>query len=176
VNRELNQAGVKVLPEPDIRVIPSKMLVGQRLTMSLAGNRTFELWKGFMPRRKEIRNTINNDLISMQVFDSSFNFRNFDPDRSFEKWAAVEVTGFSNIPDGMETFLLPAGLYAVFVHRGPASEGEKTFRYIFGEWLPGSGFIIDNRPHFEVLGSKYKNEDPSSEEEVYIPVISKTHI
>lgn len=112
----------------------------------------------------------------MQVFDSSFDFGNFDPDRSFEKWAALEVSVFSNIPDGMETFLLPAGLYAVFVHMGPASEGEKTFRYIFGEWLPESAYLIDNRPHFEVLGSKYKNEDPSSEEEVYIPVISKTHI
>jgi predicted transcriptional regulator YdeE len=32
---------------------------------------------------------------------------------------------------------------------------------------------IDNRPHFEVLGDKYKNNDPSSEEEIWIPIRKK---
>jgi hypothetical protein len=30
--------------------------------------------------------------------------------------------------------------------------------------------MLDNRPHFEILGEKYKNADPDSEEDVYIPV------
>jgi AraC family transcriptional regulator len=35
--------------------------------------------------------------------------------------------------------------------------------------LPGSEYFLDNRPHFEVLGDKYKNNDPTSEEEIWKP-------
>jgi AraC family transcriptional regulator len=70
----------------------------------------------------------------------------------------------------MESFLLTGGLYAVFIHKGSASAGPKTFQYIFGTWIPNSIYDVDNRPHFEILGNKYKNEDPDSEEEVWIPI------
>jgi len=75
--------------------------------------------------------------------------------------------------DGMESYTLTGGLYAVFIHKGAASTGPKTFKYIFGTWLPNSDFILDNRPHFEILGKKYIHEDPDSEEEVWIPVKPK---
>jgi AraC family transcriptional regulator len=136
----------------------------------MAVNRTFELWKNFMPRRKEIKNTVGDDLFSVQIYDSKFNFTHFEINANFEKWAAVEVADFSNVPDGMQTLVLPPGLYAVFLHVGPASEGEKTFRYIFETWIPNSNYQLDNRPHFEILCSKYKHNDPDSEEEIWIPV------
>jgi AraC family transcriptional regulator len=49
----------------------------------------------------------------------------------------------------------------------------KTFQYIFGTWLPNSEYVLDNRPHFEILGEKYKNDDPTSEEEIWIPIKAK---
>jgi AraC family transcriptional regulator len=70
--------------------------------------------------------------------------------------------------------ILSEGLYAVFIHKGPASQGEKTFRYIFNTWLPASDYLLDNRPHFEIMGEKYKNEDSLSEEEVWIPIKLKS--
>jgi AraC family transcriptional regulator len=97
----------------------------------------------------------------------------FNPYALFEKWAAIEVPDFEIIPVEMETFVLTGGLYAVFVHKGAASTGPETFRYIFGTWLPNSGYSLGNRPHFEILGDKYKNEDPDSEEEVWIPIKRK---
>jgi AraC family transcriptional regulator len=45
-----------------------------------------------------------------------------------------------------------------------------VWRYIYNEWLPNSPWELDHRPHFERLGAKYKNEDPNSEEDIYIPV------
>jgi len=148
--------------------ISSKKLVGFNLKMSLANNKTFELWSKFMPRRKEIANVVGNDLYSMQIFDSNYN--QFDPQSTFEKWAAIEVTDFKDVATDMETFILPAGKYAVFLHKGPASEGFKTFQYIFGAWLPNSPYKLDDRPHFEILGEKYKNNEADSEEEVFIPI------
>ncbi len=156
--------------EPRIETLEEKKLIGKHLSMTYSNNRTFELWRSFMPRRKEIKNTVSTELISMQVYDPSFNFQNFDLNKSFEKWAAIEVRSFSEIPEGMEKFILPKGLYAVFIHKGAASTGAKTFQYIFGTWLPNSGYSLDNRPHFEILGEKYKNEDPDSEEEIWIPI------
>ncbi|PSK81140.1 hypothetical protein CLV93_111117 [Prolixibacter denitrificans] len=52
--------------------------------MSFADNQTGELWKSFMPRRREITNNVNQDLISMQVYPSGF-FANFNPTTPFEK-------------------------------------------------------------------------------------------
>ncbi len=153
--------------------ISPKKLVGQRIRMSLSDDRTGELWKGFMPRRKDISNQVSTDLFCVQVYHTIPGINPFNPNDYFDKWAATEVTDFNRVPSGMETFLLPAGLYAVFLHIGAAATGAKTFQYIFETWLPGSGYATDNRPHFELLGGKYKNDQPDSEEEIWIPVKPK---
>jgi AraC family transcriptional regulator len=157
---------------PRIETISEKKLIGKRLKMSLSNNRTAELWQSFMPLRKQVK-TISADLFSMQVYDSPLYFKHFNPDTVFEKWAAAEVADFNTVPEGMEAYTLKGGLYAVFLHKGPASEGEKTFRYIFMTWLPGSEYELDDREHFEILGDKYSNNEPDSEEEIWIPVKTK---
>lgn len=156
--------------EPRIEQLPEKLLVGIRLRMSLAEGRTPELWRGFMPRRTEVPHRIGTDLISMQVFDPGFDMRGFTPSTPFDKWAAVEVSEAPMLPTGMERFTLPGGLYAVFDYKGPVSDGPKIFGYIFGQWVPASPYALDDRPHFEVLGPKYSNTDPASEEEIWIPI------
>lgn len=125
-----------------------------------------------MPRRKEIRNNIDSKLFSVEVYDPLF-FNNFEPEKVFEKWAAIEVTDFDTVPNEMEPLIFPCGDYAVFLHKGYSSEGEKTYNYIFMNWLPHSTYMLDNRPHFAVMGEKYKRDDSSSEEEIWIPVNSK---
>jgi AraC family transcriptional regulator len=156
---------------PRIETLKEKKLIGQRITMSLANNKTGELWKNFMLRRKEITNIVSGELISMAVYKPS-HFINFNPANEFEKWATVEVPDFNNVPNNMETFTLKDGLYAVFHYKG-SSNDMRIFQYIFGTWLPASEYLLDNRPHFEVLGDKYKNADPNSEEEIWIPVKKK---
>lgn len=156
--------------QPSIINIPEKKLIGKHLTMSLINNETGELWRSFMPRRAEIQTKLNNEFISMQVYDSVSYFDEFNPASTFEKWATVEVNSFDNVPAEMETFVLPAGLYAVFLYKGDTSGASSMFRYIFSEWLPKSGYKLDNRPHFEILGDRYKNNDPNSEEDIYIPI------
>lgn len=155
---------------PRIEILTEKKLIGKRLKMSLTNDRTYDLWHGFMPHRKEIKNNLSNDLFNLKVFDPSYDFQHFNPDAEFEKWAAMEVSDFENIPENMEPFVLNEGLYAVFIHKGPASEGAATFGYIFGTWLPNSEYKIDLRPHFDLLGEKYKKDDPDSEEDIWVPI------
>ena len=157
--------------QPTIKTLTPKKLIGKKIIMSLADNKVVSLWQSFMPRRKEINNTVSSDLYSMQIYDDSFDFT--QPTQEFDKWAAMEVTNFDAIPDGMEPFELVGGLYAVFFYQGLSTD-TSIFRYIFGEWLVCSEYLLDNRPHFEILGETYKNNDPNSEEEIWIPIKAKT--
>jgi AraC family transcriptional regulator len=153
---------------PRILQTPEKKLIGMHQTMSLLENKTGELWSRFMPRRKEIEHLCSTDLISLQVYSPN-HFVDFNPSKAFQKWAAVEVELYNVVPDGMETLIVPGGLCAVFDYTGSSSD-TSIFQYIFGTWLPNSAYELDQRPHFEVLGEKYKNNDASSEEEIWIPI------
>lgn len=158
--------------QPRIEIIAEKKLVGKRQKMTLADHRTFALWKSFMPERQKIKNNLNSELISMQVYPPSFDFMFTNLNGEFEKWAAVEVADFDSVAAEMEPYILARGLYAVFHYRG-LNNDPKIFQYIYGTWLPGSNYALDDRPHFEILGEKYKNNDPNSEEEIWIPIKPK---
>ena len=106
----------------------------------------------------------------MNVFQEKFEFNESISFKEFEKWAAVEVSDFDKIPDGMEPYALKGGLYAVFIYKGLPSDFSNTAMYIFGTWVPSSEYELDDREHFYLMGDKYKNNDPSSEEEVWIPI------
>ncbi len=156
--------------QPTIQLLQPKLLVGMRMEMSLANNQTFRLWQTFMPRRREILNASSSNLFSLQLYAEPL--RLGDLHQSFSKWAAIEVSHADSIPEGMDMLHLPSGLYAVFTYKGLSTDSG-IFIYIFSEWLPQSEFVLDHRPHFEILGEKYKNGDPNSEEEIWIPVKSK---
>jgi AraC family transcriptional regulator len=158
--------------QPRIETLPEKKLVGKRMRMSFFDNKTAELWRSFMPARKEIKNNVGMELYSVEVYGPRF-FDKFDPYTEFDKWAAVEVTDFDTIPHEMATLTSPGGLYAIFLYKGPASEGQKMYEFIFGKWLPNSDYLLDNRPHFAIMGDKYKHENPGSEEELCIPIKPK---
>jgi AraC family transcriptional regulator len=155
--------------KPKIETIQARKLVGFRQQMSLAENLTAQLWRSFMPRRHEVKNRATNEYISMQVY-SVTGGQIFSPTTVFEKWAVVEVLADDSVPDGMESYTLAGGQYAVFVHNGPASAAPKTMRHIFGTWLPDSEFVLDNREHFEILPDGYDPLDKHAHEEIWIPI------
>ncbi len=152
------------------RIIQSKetQFVGQSLSMSLVNNRTKELWGSFMPKRGQIQNRVGTDFISLQVYPPEY-YTVFSPKREFKKYALVEVLDYNSVPDGMETFTLAGGLYAIFDYKG-ANGDPSIFQYIYEDWIPKSKFELDHRPHFEVLGANYENNNPNSEEEIWIPI------
>ena len=157
---------------PRIETLIAKKLVGKCMTMTFSNDKTFDLWRSFMPFKKVIHNVVNTDLYSLQIYPPGF-FDSIDPTVTFEKWAAVEVADFNSVPGDLMTLNLPGGLYAIFPYKGLPTAAAGTFQFIFGKWIPNSGYILDNRPHFEILGEKYKTDDPDSEEEIWIPIQSK---
>ncbi len=146
-------------------------LIGMRASMSVAQDGTPSLWRRFIPRRHEVCNVVGEALYSVQNFAGLDGFENFTPETVFEKWAAVEVRGYEAVPEGMQSFVLRGGHYAVFDHQGPASEFPKTLQFIFKEWLPKSNWRLDGREHFEVLLPGWRADDPLAREEVWIPIV-----
>lgn len=147
-----------------------KTLMGMKIKTTLGQNLTGKLWAGFMPRLNEIANRKGSDLFSVQLFPDNHAFGIYNPAADFEKWACAEVTDITQVPEGMETLAIPSGKYAVFLHKGNLAAAFATYQYIFAEWLPQSSMSIDTRPHFEIIGPKYRNDHPDSEEEIWIPV------
>lgn len=154
--------------QPRFITIAEKKLMGIKVAMSVLHDLTSNIWQPFMQQKAAIKNRLNNELISLKIYPTDY-FLKFNAAVTFEKWAAVEVCDFNFVPQGMSTFVLRGELYAVFHYKGAATD-TRIFHYIFETWLPRSGYIIDNRPHFEILGSLYKNNDPASEEDIYIPI------
>lgn len=153
---------------PTIITLQEKKMLGMHLEMSLVNNRTGELFQKFMPRKKEISDIISDGVYALQQYD----FKSFNPHTVFEKWACVEIDPAQTILDGMETFQLKSGLYAVFNHKGTTKEFIKTMGFITQIWEPKSAYQIDNsRPHFEYLDHRYLGpNNPLSEEEIWIPI------
>lgn len=154
---------------PKIVEIDAKKLVGIRSLMSLGKDATPQLWQGFMPRRGEVANRIDDRYLCVRSYQEMGPMM-FDVHTEFQKWAAVEVSAHGTIPQGMEPLSISAGRYAVFEHRGPASTFGETMGYIFGVWLPSSGYELDHREHFEVLEVDYRPHNPDAREAVWVPL------
>lgn len=155
---------------PRIEHVPAKLVVGLHRRMSIAKPETHLLWQSFMPRKKEIINGKHSFLFSLDVYDELNYFSQFNPQNEFEKWAAIEVENVDVIPTGMQKLIISEGMYAVFVFKGLTSDAYAFYNQIFSEWLPASEFELELRPHFALMGEKYKKEDPASKEEIYIPI------
>ena len=153
-----------------IETITSRKLVGLSKAMSTSDDRTAELWRAFMPRRREVENRVGTDFYSVKRYDLHENSSLFAPHVQFRRWAAVEVKNFDKIPEGMESYTLTGGKYAVFRHHGLPSEFFRTFQFIFGKWLPATGNSLDQRDHFEILSQDYRPDDPEAEEDIWIPI------
>lgn len=154
-----------------IRSCNEILLAGHVLEMSLIENRTRELWAGFGPVRRKIMGASPTELYSVEVYPGLEYFQSFNPQRSFRKWACVRIEDSAGLPKGVQTLLLPAGMYAVFLYRGSPEEVSGFYQQIFTEWLAQSKYQLDDRPHFAVMGENYRPGDPQSEEEIWIPVM-----
>lgn len=153
---------------PTIQTITEQNFIGLSMQMSVADNKTATLWSTLGPKIKEIKNVSANYKVSLQEYPLGY-FKNFNPQTSFKKWALIPVSNTVHIPDNLESYRIPQGLYALFAYKGNSNDSS-IYQYIFTEWLPKSGYILDDRPHFEVLDEKYKNNHPDSEEVIYIPI------
>lgn len=156
----------------EIQTLTPQKLVGHSRTMSMADDETRPLFQGFMPKRNSIPGRANEWVYDLRVYPQNLDFADFRPTTEFTKWAAVAVGEDHQAQDEFDSIVVPGGLYACFFHRGPAADAPRVFGYIFQQWLPASGYSLDDRPHFEVLQEGYDPLSPDAEEQIWVPIKS----
>ncbi|RCW90723.1 GyrI-like domain-containing protein [Winogradskyella arenosi] len=157
---------------PEIIETSERKVIGVSTTMRHGEyHKIQELWQQFMPRLKAVKARSSMELIALQEFPEGTNTATLS---DYIIWACAEVLNFNEIPEGMMSLVIPAGTYAVVAHKG--MDASKTYRQFMSEWLINSGYGVDTRPHFQVMGAKYKNGSPDSEEEFYIPIKRITEV
>jgi len=87
----------------------------------------------------------------------------------------VLVGEFAPIHPSLSRFNIPPQRYAVFAHRGAASEIRKTVDAIFSQWLPKSGkqhhYEGSGAPDFfEVYGENFDPATGLGDIEVWVPI------
>lgn len=82
----------------------------------------------------------------------------------------IAVANRTDMPDGMDEYIVPAFDWAVFSGEGTGISIQDLECRIVTDWLPTSGFEYANGPDIEV----YFNDDPvNMKYEVWIPVVKK---
>lgn len=87
--------------------------------------------------------------------------------------AALEVDSLSDIPAGMVGRAVPAANYAVFSYRGPVAGISAFFRYIYDEWLPASGSVLDPAVNADFERPQPHGDTEDAVEEIWLPVVKR---
>ncbi|HLQ70414.1 MAG TPA: AraC family transcriptional regulator [Bacillota bacterium] len=86
----------------------------------------------------------------------------------FDYWVGTSYVG--EVPEGMLALEIPACKWAVFEVRGPMPTAmQNTWKQIFSEWFPSTGYEHAGTPEFEL----YTDEDPNHPDlysEIWIPI------
>lgn len=153
-----------------IEHINNRLVIGMKTKTSISkiSENTKQLAQTFMPRRAEVRPRLGRHVFSIQNYGKDYNPS--DMNSEIEKWVGVEVEHIDVIPKKMDALVISAGTYAVFDFKGSAAEFPKSRAYIFQEWLPNSGYRLDQNLHFEILSEDYSKDLQNIEEEIWIPI------
>jgi AraC family transcriptional regulator len=95
----------------------------------------------------------------------------------FDYVAGVEISSSSGLPDGFETFSIPAHKQLVFPHEGHVSSLQDTITAIWRDWFPAHGQGLDRPARgipdvIEYYGERFSPQTGTGDIEVWIPVTS----
>jgi AraC family transcriptional regulator len=98
---------------------------------------------------------------------------NTDDAGSYEYICGVEVTEFPVYPAEFTRLRIPPQTYAAFEHRGHISAIGATFKTVWNEALPASGYKVADGPFFERYGEDFDGRTGLGGVEIWIPIVSR---
>ena len=159
--------------EPVFQEKPAFKVVGvERYTKDGIPN-IREAWAEFSKRGHEIKNAKLPGVYGIEDYS-----RDFDMNKGgFPKYyyiAAYEVEDFNDVPAGMATKEIAAANYAVFTYRGHVDGIHDFFGFIYGEWIPQSGYSMDPRLSLDFEHYREPNMDMNDLHlEIWVPVVKE---
>jgi AraC family transcriptional regulator len=130
-----------------------------------------EAWAEFSKRSHEIKHAKLPGVYGIEDYS-----RDFDMNKGgFPKYyyiAGYEVNELADIPAGMTGKEIPAANYAVFTYEGPISGIHEFFGFIYGEWMPKSGYSMDPKLSLDFEHYAEPNMDMNAVHlEIWVPVV-----
>lgn len=130
-----------------------------------------EAWAEFSKRSSEIPHAIKPGVYGIEDYS-----RDFDMNKGgFPKYyyiAGLEVNSLADIPDGMKSKEIPAANYAVFTYNGPIDGLHEFFGFIYGEWMPKSGYSMDPKLSLDFEHYSEPNMDMDHVTlEIWVPIV-----
>jgi AraC family transcriptional regulator len=148
--------------EPQIILDKKFWVIGLTQIVKPGDESIRRLWDDFDVRKSEINNAvIPNNLLGLCEY-----MPDITDESEFGYITCVEVDDFSYIPKGMITKVIPPSKYAVFTHKGSIEELKNTYNYIYGAWLPYSGYQLAELDTIEL----YNFDNQNSILDIYIPI------
>jgi AraC family transcriptional regulator len=93
-----------------------------------------------------------------------------DQDGCFDYTAGRQTDKNAAVPDGMQKISIPAGKYAVFVHKGHIADFGDTVQTVWNTALAEHNLTTRQAPDFELYDSRFNPETGRGEVEIWIPV------
>lgn len=119
------------------------------------------LWEVFNNRYKDIKQK-NNSMLCYGICDGEM-----DSEGRFYYIACAQVDSFEDVPEGMDTKVVPKGRYLVYTYRGALKDLGEFYNDMFSKFIPTSGYEIDNRPQLELYDERFMS---NGEFDIYVPV------
>lgn len=99
-----------------------------------------QMFTDFVNRKNIIKNTVNSNII---IVICHYNVYDFDINTNkIHFMFCTEVQDFKEVPKEMVTRILPKKDYLVFVHKAPWYKTCDVDQYIYGHFLPKSGYEL----------------------------------
>jgi AraC family transcriptional regulator len=120
-----------------------------------------KLWDAFGPRTVEIPHLATPPV----AYGIQGNFDSATGE--FDYLAGRGVTAVDSLPEGMVSWHVPEGYYAVFPAK-LTDDLRALYHDIYTQWLPTSGYQDTEAPYFEYYDEHFQGDDSTFY--IYIPV------
>ncbi len=159
----------EIIMQPRFEHLDALTVVGLAGQFTMENNTIPQLWDKFNPRAMEIQDARYDCCLGLCYYEP-----NYEKGKTFTYMAGRIVNQANDIPQGMTVREVPASDYAVFEHKGSLETLQKTYDYIFREWLPASEYEMVPQDDFEWYDYRFKFGQPDSILEIWIPVKKKS--
>lgn len=154
--------------EPDIIERPALKTVGVARRYNEEDLELKVLWSAFRPFVNSIPNRVGKDAFG--IYEE---YEETEEGVGFTYICSVAVDSFDDIPEGMVARTIAPQKYARFKHKGPVATLERTLKYVWGSWLPKSGYEYVAKPDFELYSDGFNDADPENILYIFIPIATE---
>ena len=151
------------LPEP--RMVDSDAMIIVGLKKRYSDETSAQIpaqWQAFQPHIGNVNNQKGNVAFGVMC--------NSDDEGNIDYLTGVEVSQYSEAVKELDGLRVSPQTYAIFKHDGHVSEVRRTWKTIFGEWLPNASCKLVDAPQLERYGEAFDPQSGVGDIEIWIPV------